>query len=378
MAQQMTGVRDASRAAFWLRVAGAIVGFAVATVVGVLAFGTFNEPPDPELGYSIPGANSFALVLAIGAVVAFIVYAAIEYGQTRRLESIARQFDTRTIVLMPIAIAFNIILGQAVGAALKIPIYLDSIGTILVGALAGPIPGALTGFLANMLWTYVVPPPFHSDISGAFAIVAAVIGLLAGIFGRLGWLRPRPNRSDAELAVGAAVSVVLILALAGLAYVGYTAILGSPSLTPASDNPIFLILAWVAVLLVVGTLVGLLWLLFRGRDLTAAYVVVAGVVTGIIAAAISAPISANVFGGVTGAGTDFLVAAFRQAGADIQAATLGQGLISDPIDKVTTFFVVYLILNAMAKRTKARFPQGERLVESSEMAEGGQLGGAPA
>lgn len=378
MAQQMTGVRDASRAAFWLRVAGAIVGFAVATVVGVLAFGTFNEPPDPELGYSIPGANSFALVLAIGAVVAFIVYAAIEYGQTQRLESIARQFDTRTIVLMPIAIAFNIILGQAVGAALKIPIYLDSIGTILVGALAGPIPGALTGFLANMLWTYVVPPPFHSDISGAFAIVAAVIGLLAGIFGRLGWLRPRPNRSDAELAVGAAVSVVLILALAGLAYVGYTAILGSPSLTPASDNPIFLILAWVAVLLVVGTLVGLLWLLFRGRDLTAAYVVVAGVVTGIIAAAISAPISANVFGGVTGAGTDFLVAAFRQAGADIQAATLGQGLISDPIDKVTTFFVVYLILNAMAKRTKARFPQGERLVESSEMAEGGQLGGAPA
>lgn len=378
MAQQMTGVRDASRAAFWLRVAGAIVGFAVATVVGVLAFGTFNEPPDPELGYSIPGANSFALVLAIGAVVAFIVYAAIEYGQTRRLESIARQFDTRTIVLMPIAIAFNIILGQAVGAALKIPIYLDSIGTILVGALAGPIPGALTGFLANMLWTYVVPPPFHSDISGAFAIVAAVIGLLAGIFGRLGWLRPRPNRSDAELAVGAAVSVVLILALAGLAYVGYTAILGSPSLTPASDNPIFLILAWVAVLLVVGTLVGLLWLLFRGRDLTAAYVVVAGVVTGIIAAAISAPISANVFGGVTGAGTDFLVAAFRQAGADIQAATLGQGLISDPIDKVTTFFVVYLILNAMAKRTKARFPQGERLVESSEMTEGGQLGGAPA
>lgn len=378
MAQQMTGVSDASRAAFWLRVAGAIVGFAVATVVGVLAFGTFNEPPDPELGYSIPGANSFALVLAIGAVVAFIVYAAIEYGQTRRLESIARQFDTRTIVLMPIAIAFNIILGQAVGAALKIPIYLDSIGTILVGALAGPIPGALTGFLANMLWTYVVPPPFHSDISGAFAIVAAVIGLLAGIFGRLGWLRPRPNRSDAELAAGAAVSVVLILALAGLAYVGYTAILGSPSLTPASDNPIFLILAWVAVLLVVGTLVGLLWLLFRGRDLTAAYVVVAGVVTGIIAAAISAPISANVFGGVTGAGTDFLVAAFRQAGADIQAATLGQGLISDPIDKVTTFFVVYLILNAMAKRTKARFPQGERLVESSEMAEDGQLGGAPA
>ena len=62
---------------------------------------------------------------------------------------------------MPIAIAINIILGQTVAAALKIPIYLDSIGTILVGGLAGPIAGAATGALANLLWTYVMPPPFQ-------------------------------------------------------------------------------------------------------------------------------------------------------------------------------------------------------------------------
>ena len=43
-----------------------------------------------------------------------------------------------------------------------------------------------------------------------------------------------------------------------------------------------------------------------------------------------------------------------------------QGLISDPIDKITTFFVVYLILSAMARRTKARFPQGERLLEEED------------
>jgi energy-coupling factor transport system substrate-specific component len=113
-------------------------------------------------------------------------------------------------------------------------------------------------------------------------------------------------------------------------------------------------------------MIALAWLLFVRRDLTAVYVVIAGVLTGIIAAVISAPISANLFGGVTGAGTDFLVAAFRQAGADIQAATLGQGLISDPIDKVITFAVVYVILGAMATRTKARFPQGERLVNTEQ------------
>jgi hypothetical protein len=191
--------------------------------------------------------------------------------------------------------------------------------------------------------------------------VAAVIGFLAGVFARIGWLRPRPNRETSQLAIGGVVAIGLVLTLGYLAYLGYSTILGSPSLTPSGD-PIFVILGWLALAMVVGTVIGLLVLLFVRRDLTAAYVVVAGVITGIVAAAISAPISANVFGGVTGAGTDFLVAAFRQAGADIQAATLGQGLISDPIDKVTTFFVVYLILGAMATRTKARFPQGERLV----------------
>ena len=63
----------------------------------------------------------------------------------------------------------------------------------------------------------------------------------------------------------------------------------------------------------------------------------------IIAALISAPISANVFGGVTGGGTDFLVLAFRQAGADIGAATLGQGLISDLGNpKMAVFFASIL------------------------------------
>ena len=367
-----TGQRTGNR---WLWVIGGLIAFAVAAVVGVIAFGNFTSPIDENCFCSIPGANSFALVLAIAAGVGIGVYALLEFVQTGRIASITRQFDTRTLVLMPIAIAFNIILGQAVGTALKIPIYLDSIGTILVGALAGPIPGALTGLLSNLLWSYAVPPPFHSDISGAFAIVAAAIGLLAGFFGRMGWLRPRPNRSMSELAVGAVIAVVLIVVMAYLSYLGYTAILGNPDLNPTPGQgeffglPLFTLLGYLALLLVAGTAIGLILLLVLRRDLTAAYVVVAGVVTGLVAAAISAPISANVFGGVTGAGTDFLVLAFRQAGADISAATLGQGLISDPIDKVTTFFVVYLILSAMAVRTKARFPQGEKLVVSAGNAE---------
>src|SRR5215213_11449743 len=100
----------------------------------------------------------------VRALVGLIAYVAVEFATTRRLDSITSQFDTRTIVLIPIAIAINIILGQTVAAALKVPIYLDSIGTILVGVLAGPIAGALTGGLTNLIWTYVLPAPFHSDI----------------------------------------------------------------------------------------------------------------------------------------------------------------------------------------------------------------------
>lgn len=340
-----------------MRWIGALVAFLVVSVAGIAFIGNFSADG---------ASNSWALVATIALVAAFAAYAVVEYLQTGAFASIARQFDTRTVVLMPLAIAFNIILGQAVGSALKIPIYLDSIGTILVGALAGPIPGALTGFLSNILWTYVVPPPFHSDISGAFAVVAAVIGVLAGIAGRFGFLRPRPHRSIGQLLLGAVITVFAILGVAWLAFTGYQKVIGPVGIQVSSDNALFVILGYVALFLVAATVVGLLALLFLRRDLTAAYVVVSGLVTGIIAALISAPISSNLFSGVTGAGTDFLVAAFRQAGADVSAATLGQGLISDPIDKITTFFVVYLILNAMARRTKARFPQGERLLEGGD------------
>ena len=351
----------------FLRWIVALVVLLAVTFGGVAVIGNFSG--DDANG-------SWALVTAIGVLAALVAYALVEFAQTRKLSSIAAQFDTRTIVLIPFAIAINIILGQAVASALKVPIYLYSVGTILVGALAGPIAGAVTGFLANTLWTYVVPPPFHSDFAAPFAIVAAVIGLMAGAFGRFGWLRPRLNRSYTQLFVGAVVTLAVIGGMSYLAYLGYTAIIGEAGLEVASENGLFVALGWLALALVALTGVGLVALLFVRRDLTAAYVVVAGLMTGIIAALISAPISANLFGGVTGAGTDFLVAAFRQAGVDVGAATTGQGLISDPIDKITTFFVVYIVLSAMARGAIARFPQGERLIEGTPG--GGAAPGVPA
>jgi energy-coupling factor transport system substrate-specific component len=92
------------------------------------------------------------------------------------------------------------------------------------------------------------------------------------------------------------------------------------------------------------------------------WVAIAGVITGIVAAFVSAPIAAIVFGGVTGSGTDLIVAALRQGGSDVLQASLGQGLFSDPIDKLITSFVVFIILSNLSSRYLARFPLGDRLV----------------
>ena len=362
-------------AATWVRALVALVAFGVVLVVGINTAGAIDLTPDPNTGVPV-GFDRVVTILAIGLVVALVAYLAAEYAQTRRFDSITSQFDTRTIVLIPIAIAINIILGQTVSAALKIPVYLDSIGTILVGVLAGPIAGAVTGGLANLIWTYVLPPPFQSPYAAPFFIVAVEIGLLAGIFGRLGFFRSRPNSPTGSLAAGAAVVAIVVAIIGVYGFLPFytnsdTNLLELLFFAPTAPgapgpDPIFVILGWVVALLLIGAVVGLVALLAIRRDLGAAYVFVAGLLCGIVSAIISAPISAIVFSGVTGSGTDLLVAAFQKAGDELGTAVLKQGLLSDPIDKTVTYFVVFAILGALSRRFIARFPQGESAIGLAE------------
>lgn len=185
---------------------------------------------------------------------------------------VSGQFTTSTYALIPIAIAINITVGQIVGS-LGLPIYLDSIGTVLVAVLVGPWAGAVAGGLTNVIWG------FFNPVSMPFAVVAIVIGLLAGVFAKLGWFR-------------------------------------RVYLPP-----------------------------------------IAGIITGIVAALLSAPLSAFVYGGATGAGTDLLVAAFRASGESVLRSSLYQGLTSDPLDKLLSFLIVYLIIMALPMRMRMRFDQ---------------------
>lgn len=90
------------------------------------------------------------------------------------------QFSTITLAFIAFAIVLNIAIGQLV-SLLKLPIFLDSIGTILVGVLAGPLAGGVTGLLTNLIWGLISSP-----VAAAFSPVAMVIGIVAGLCARYG------------------------------------------------------------------------------------------------------------------------------------------------------------------------------------------------
>ena len=95
-------------------------------------------------------------------------------------EHLKKDFSTFTWVLIAVAIVLNIAIGQLV-SLLKLPIFLDSIGTVLVGVVAGPWAGGLTGLFTNLIWGLISSP-----VAAAFAPVAMVIGIVAGLCARYG------------------------------------------------------------------------------------------------------------------------------------------------------------------------------------------------
>jgi energy-coupling factor transport system substrate-specific component len=107
---------------------------------------------------------------------------------------------SRTLALVPRAIALNLVMGKVVGL-LGLPIYLDSMGTVLVAALCGPLAGSLTGALSNGVSALVGSPTML-----AFSAVAAVVGAVAGWLCRFEALRTLPRAAVAGALTGVAAA----------------------------------------------------------------------------------------------------------------------------------------------------------------------------
>jgi hypothetical protein len=167
-----------------------------------------------------PVQLAYLAALVVGALILFIA--------ARR----SRDLSTAVLALMPVAIAINIAVG-AIVAALKLPIYLDSIGTVLVGVLAGPWAGALTGLLSNLIWALLPVPGGAGPIIAFFAPVAAVIGLLAGFWGARGVFQLRAD----DARVGSFLALAVGVAATGVAFLILQFAVGLPDLTLPEDDP---------------------------------------------------------------------------------------------------------------------------------------------
>lgn len=91
---------------------------------------------------------------------------------------------TYIAIMIPIGVAINYI-GGLIASSLGLPIYLDSIGTVIVAAIMGPWVGAISGALYNVI----------SGLTGGnipamlFAICNIGSGLIVGFMARYGFFK---------------------------------------------------------------------------------------------------------------------------------------------------------------------------------------------
>ena len=101
------------------------------------------------------------------------------------LSAFKLRMNTLAIVLIPVCIAINWA-GHAIASTLKLPLFLDSIGTVLGGLLAGPWAAGLAGFITNLISSGTVDP-----IAAPYSVISLLIGFAAGIGGYYSWQKRR-------------------------------------------------------------------------------------------------------------------------------------------------------------------------------------------
>jgi energy-coupling factor transport system substrate-specific component len=193
-------------------------------------------------------------------------------------ERLKKDFSTVTLVLIPVAIAINVVIGEIV-VLLKLPVFLDSIGTILVAVLAGPWAGALTGMLSNIVWGLIIDPNAFPWFPVAF-----FIGLVAGICANFGLFK-----------------------------------------------------TW--------------W-----------KVIITGFIIALTAAIVSTPIGVYLYGGITASGSSFITAYLLATGRGIFEAVISTNFIVEPVDKIATALLAWLIIKGLSARYIARFPRAENVL----------------
>ena len=114
-----------------------------------------------------------------------------------------RKLGMVMILLIPICIAINFVGGQIV-TVLKLPLYLDVIGTILAAALTGPIGGAIVGLVTNLILGITNP------VLIPFALVNVAVGVVAGLAAQRGGFKTIKGTAITSIAIWAIVQITAV------------------------------------------------------------------------------------------------------------------------------------------------------------------------
>ena len=145
-----------------------LAGVGALFIAATWVFVVVARPTD----WSSVGASSQALITLGGYVT----------GAVLLLVATVPALPARLVSMIPVALVLNIVVGQIIGSV-GIPLYLDSTGTVLVAALAGPWAGIATGVLSSLVWSAFNPSVLP------FAATSAAVGGLAGVAIKYGALK---------------------------------------------------------------------------------------------------------------------------------------------------------------------------------------------
>ena len=94
------------------------------------------------------------------------------------------KLNAACIVLIPACFGINY-LGKLFASVLKLPLWLDSIGTCIGAVLGGPIIGGICGAANNLIYGFTT----GDSITLVYALTSLGIGVAVGIMARLGRMK---------------------------------------------------------------------------------------------------------------------------------------------------------------------------------------------
>jgi len=136
-------------------------------------------------------------------------------AQSAKQRVVRPGIGTMAWLLVPVAVGINLV-GNFIAVNLKLPVFLDSIGTVTAGILAGPWIGALVGLLTNLIAGLLITPTWLW-----YAVVNVIFGIVAGFLARKGWYSTIPRTIVSGLIL-AVIGMIVSAPITAYVYGGVT------------------------------------------------------------------------------------------------------------------------------------------------------------